>query len=93
MIREIAKYKLPMYITENGIADASDRKRGSYLRAHIDQVRNAVRRGADVRGYFYWTLEDNLEWSDGYRPGFGLFTQARTMRASAKEFRAETLRR
>jgi beta-galactosidase len=93
MIREVAKYKLPMYITENGIADASDRKRGSYLRAHIDQVRNAVRRGADVRGYFYWTLEDNLEWSDGYRPKFGLFTQARKMRASAKEFRAETLRR
>jgi beta-galactosidase len=96
MIREVANYKLPIYITENGIADASDRKRVSYLRAHIDEVRKAVSRGADVRGYFYWTLEDNFEWSDGYGPKFGLFTRARKMRAGAKdakEFRAETLRR
>ena len=86
-------YKLPLYITENGIADARDKKRGDYIRSHVQAVRQAVRAGADVRGYFYWTLEDNLEWADGYAPKFGLFTKARKMRASAKVFRAETLKR
>jgi beta-galactosidase len=87
------RYRLPMYITENGIADSRDRLRGKYIRDHIGAVRQAVRGGADVRGYFYWSLEDNLEWADGYKPKFGLFTKARKMRASAKVFRAETLRR
>jgi beta-galactosidase len=92
-INEAASYKLPVYITENGIADAKDRKRAAYIRDHVRVVRQAVRAGKDVRGYFYWSLEDNLEWSDGYAPKFGLFTKNRNMRPSAKVFRAETLRR
>jgi beta-galactosidase len=92
-INEAAAYKLPVYITENGIADAKDRKRAAYIRDHVRVVRQAVRAGKDVRGYFYWSLEDNLEWSDGYAPKFGLFTKGRTMRPSAKVFRAETLER
>jgi beta-galactosidase len=87
------RYRLPMYITENGIADRRDRLRAKYIRDHVRAVRQAVRAGADVRGYFYWSLEDNLEWSDGYGPHFGLFTKARRMRPSAKVFRAETGRR
>ncbi|MFL5840905.1 MAG: family 1 glycosylhydrolase [Thermoleophilaceae bacterium] len=87
------RYRLPLYITENGIADARDSRRAAYIRAHIRAVREAVRAGSDVRGYFYWSLEDNLEWADGYAPKFGLFTKARRMRASANVFRAETLRR
>jgi beta-galactosidase len=87
------RYKLPMYVTENGIADARDKKRAKYIRDHVAAVRQAVRAGSDVRGYFYWSLEDNLEWADGYAPKFGLFTKARKMRASAKVFRAETFRR
>ena len=78
---------------EPGIADARDKLRGKYIRDHVAAVRAAVRAGADVRGYFYWSLEDNLEWSDGYAPKFGLFTKARRMRPSAKVFRAETFRR
>jgi beta-galactosidase len=87
------RYKLPMYITENGIADSRDRKRAKFIRDHVQAVRAAVRAGADVRGYFYWSLEDNLEWSAGYGPKFGLFTKNRRMRRSAQAFRAETLRR
>jgi beta-galactosidase len=88
-----ASYKLPVYVTENGIADAKDKKRAAYIRDHVRVVRQAVRAGKDVRGYFYWSLEDNLEWADGYGPKFGLFTKNRKMRPSAKVFRAETLRR
>jgi beta-glucosidase/6-phospho-beta-glucosidase/beta-galactosidase len=93
MIREAGRYGLPVYVTENGIADASDRKRAAYIRDHVRAVRQAVRGGADVRGFFYWSLEDNLEWADGYAPKFGLFTATRKMRPSAKVFRAETLKR
>ena len=92
-INEAASYKLPVYITENGIADARDKKRAAYIRDHVRVVRQAVRAGKDVRGFFYWSLEDNLEWSDGYAPKFGLFTKSRKMRPSAKVFRAETLKR
>src|SRR4051794_1425539 len=92
-INTAARYKLPVYVTENGIADARDRKRAAYIRAHVRVVRQAVRAGKDVRGYFYWSLEDNLEWAEGYASKFGLFTKARKMRASAKVFRAETRRR
>src|SRR3954447_3852749 len=94
LIPDMAKrYKLPIYITENGIADSRDRKRAAYIRDHVRAVRQAVGAGSDVRGYFYWSFGDNLEWSDGYGPKFGLVTKARKMRASAKVFRAETLRR
>jgi beta-glucosidase/6-phospho-beta-glucosidase/beta-galactosidase len=92
-INTAASYKLPVYVTENGIADAKDRKRAAYIRDHVRVVRQAVRAGKDVRGYFYWSLEDNLEWADGYAPKFGLFTKSRKMRPSAKVFRAETLKR
>ena len=87
------RYRLPMYITENGIADSRDRLRAKFIRDHVEAVRSAVRAGSDVRGFFYWSLEDNLEWSDGYAPKFGLFTKPRKMRPSAKVFRAETLKR
>ena len=92
-INTAASYKLPVYVTENGIADARDRKRAAYIRDHVRVVRQAVRAGKDVRGFFYWSLEDNLEWADGYAPKFGLFTKSRKMRPSAKVFRAETLKR
>ena len=94
MLREAGAYKLPVYVTENGIADSRDRHRAAYIRDHVRVLRQVVRAGkVDVRGYFYWSLEDNLEWSGGYAPKFGLFTKARRMRASAKVFRAETFRR
>jgi len=92
-INTAAGYRLPVYVTESGIADAKDKKRAAYIRDHVRVVRQAVRAGKDVRGYFYWSLEDNLEWAAGYAPKFGLFTKQRKMRPSAKVFRAETLER
>jgi beta-glucosidase len=62
----------PIYVTENGLAmegdDVHDAPRIEYLRGCID----AVRADGDVRGYFVWSLLDNLEWGLGYRPRFGL---------------------
>lgn len=68
----LAKYNKPIYITENGIGTDDDTWRCSFLLEHLRQVRLAIDAGADVRGYFQWSLIDNFEWIDGYNSQFGL---------------------
>jgi beta-glucosidase len=80
---------LPVYVTENGIADASDSKRGPFLVRHLSELARAIADGVPVRGYFHWSLLDNFEWAEGYWPRFGLvevdyFTQERRPRDSAR---------
>ncbi len=87
------RYGKPVYVTENGLADADDDLRARYLVDHLRQMRAAMRAGeADVRGYFAWSLVDNFEWAAGYYPRFGFFgydprTLERTERPSARVFR------
>lgn len=69
---KMKKYNLPVYITENGIADARDEKRGNYIREHLSWINKAMQEGVDVRGFFYWSLLDNFEWDKGFWPRFGL---------------------
>ena len=66
------KYKLPIYIMENGLADSEDKYRGQFVKDHLQHVSGAITDGVDVRGYFYWSLMDNYEWLYGYKPRFGL---------------------
>ena len=86
----------PLYVTENGAAyddtvsaDGSvpDPGRTQYILDHIDAVGRAIEAGADVRGYFVWSLLDNFEWSWGYSKRFGIVrvdydTQQRTIKDS-----------
>ncbi len=67
------KYQLPIYITENGIADHDDDLRPAYLRDHLREIVVARQSGVDVRGYYHWSLLDNFEWVKGFEPRFGLF--------------------
>lgn len=67
-------YRRPLYVTENGVADAGDKLRVEYLTSHIEQVHKAIEGGTPVRGYFYWSLIDNYSWFSGYRSKFGLFS-------------------
>ena len=75
-------YGLPVYITENGLADADDDQRRDYVVSHLEVLRQAMTDGvADVRGYLYWSLVDNFEWADGFAPRFGLYAfDPRTLR-------------
>jgi beta-glucosidase len=69
------KFKLPIYITENGIPTRKgikDEDRIEYIRSHLVMVHKAILEGVDVRGYNFWSLMDNLEWLYGYEPKFGL---------------------
>jgi beta-glucosidase len=91
LCREVAKLGKPLIITENGLADAKDTLRPWSLAAHIQALQLAIAEGADIRGYFHWSLLDTFEWENGYRPKYGLIevnfaNQKRTPRASAKVY-------
>lgn len=91
VLKDFKKYRKPIYITENGIANARDDMRKDFIKQHLQWLSKAVSEGVDVRGYFYWSLIDNYEWADGYGPLFGLVevnreTMARKIRPSADVF-------
>jgi len=72
VLLNIKKYGKPVYITENGLADERDEKREKFIKDHLYYVHKAIKQGADVRGYLYWSLTDNFEWQHGFWPRFGL---------------------
>jgi beta-glucosidase len=72
VLRQAAATGLPLYITENGIATEDDVERCEYITTHLAALARALVEGIDVRGYFHWSAFDNFEWSEGYRPKFGL---------------------
>lgn len=83
------RYRLPIYITENGISDQSDRKRPQFIVDHLAQLMKAKAEGAEIERYYYWSQMDNFEWLDGEQGFFGLYhcdfrTQKRTARKSAE---------
>ncbi|HEX3554001.1 MAG TPA: GH1 family beta-glucosidase [Thermoanaerobaculia bacterium] len=96
---------LPLYVTENGAAfydpptaerEVQDPLRVDYLRTHLRAAHQALEQGVDLRGYFAWSLFDNLEWSLGFSKRFGIVhvdfeTLKRTPKASAR-FYSEVIR-
>lgn len=71
--RITAPQGIPIYITENGIADEKDDRRALFIKRYLYALYRAIEDGYDVRGYFYWSLLDNFEWSEGYSQKFGLY--------------------
>lgn len=79
------RYGKHIWITENGLADASDRLRPAFVAHHMTAVARSLEEGVPLLGYCHWSLYDNFEWAEGYTPRFGLYavdyqTQARTLR-------------
>jgi len=92
VLKELKKYQKPIYITENGLADAKDEKRAKFIQEHIKWIAHAMKEGVDVRGYMHWSLLDNFEWDKGFWPKFGLVeinynTMERKIRSSAYEYK------
>ncbi|WP_372663435.1 GH1 family beta-glucosidase [Amycolatopsis kentuckyensis] len=88
---------LPLVVAENGASFVDqvvggrvfDAARVNYFMEHLGAVHAAMRAGADVRGYFAWSLLDNFEWAMGYSQRFGLVhvdfeTQVRTVKDSGR---------
>ncbi|MEA3273618.1 MAG: glycoside hydrolase family 1 protein [Patescibacteria group bacterium] len=89
VLQEIKKYNLPIYITENGLADASDKYRADFIKEHLFWINKAIQEKIPVKGYFHWSLMDNFEWNKGFWPRFGLLeidyhTLTRKLRPSGK---------
>ncbi|CAF1838722.1 unnamed protein product [Brassica oleracea var. botrytis] len=88
---------IPIFITENGLGELqkpettvkellNDRKRIRYISGYLDALRAAMRDGANVKGYFVWSLLDNFEWLYGYKLRFGIFhIDYRTLRRTPKQ--------
>lgn len=92
ILKDLARYKKPIYITENGLADKDDKYREWFISESLKNIERAISEGADVRGYFYWSLTDNFEWDKGFWPRFGLVeidykTLKRKIRPSAYAYR------
>ena len=75
------RYGLPIVITENGLSctdrvhldgKVHDPERIDFTHRYLLALRQGMDAGADVRGYFHWSLLDNFEWSEGYNERFGL---------------------
>lgn len=75
------RYRVPLFISENGLASMDwvhadgrvhDHGRIDFITRYLTELRRGIAEGADVRGYFHWSLMDNFEWAEGYAKRFGL---------------------
>jgi beta-glucosidase len=90
-LKEFSRYKLPLLVSENGIATNDDTERGAFIVEHLKAMAQAMKEGTPVIGYLYWSLLDNYEWNEGFVPRFGLIgvdytTQERKIRESARKY-------
>jgi beta-glucosidase len=81
--------RVPVLVTENGMATDDDEARLAYTRAALAGLAQCIADGIDVRGYLHWTLLDNFEWNAGYSKTFGLIavhreTFVRSVKPSAR---------
>ena len=90
------KYTKPIIITENGLSNQDwlsldgavhDQQRIDFMHRYLLALEKAIENGADIQGYFYWSLMDNFEWAHGYNERFGLIhvdyqSQKRTIKDS-----------
>jgi len=89
-ISEFARLKKPIYITEIGVADDAGPRRAEHILHSYYIVSQAIKKGYDIRGVYYWSLTDNFEWTYGFDKRFGLYhvdykTQGRTLKPGADE--------
>jgi beta-glucosidase len=74
VLNNLKNYNLPVYITENGLADECDEHRAWFIEVTLRSVMKSIENGVNVKGYFHWSLIDNFEWDKGFWPRFGLIS-------------------
>lgn len=94
------RYHMPIFVSENGYPDDDkvvdhkihDEQRIKYINEYLAYLEKAINEGVKVTGYSYWSLMDNFEWAEGYKPRFGLIyidykTQERIFKDSAYRYK------
>jgi len=71
VLKQLKRFKKPIYITENGTS-GNDILKARFIKEHLRWVWEAIQEDVDIRGYMYWSLLDNFEWHHGFTPCFGL---------------------
>ncbi len=93
VLKQFEKFNKPLYVTENGIANANDSMRAHFIEAHVAAVYRARLEGLPVKGYYHWSLLDTYEFEKGFDLKFGLAevnftTQQRKLRVSNQLFQS-----
>lgn len=73
VLKDMKRYRLPIWVTENGIDDRRGERRASFIHRHLKALLDARAEGVDVRAYLHWSLLDNFEWLEAWGPRFGLY--------------------
>ncbi|MBN1913883.1 MAG: family 1 glycosylhydrolase, partial [Candidatus Omnitrophica bacterium] len=97
LLLRLKKFRLPVFILENGFCGQDDALRWEYIKKHLENIHLAISGGVNIIGYLYWSLMDNFEWDKGFGHRFGLvrvdyLDQKRAPRESAGKFAAVCLR-
>jgi len=71
-LKMLSRYKVPLFVSEAGLADDNDSGRVEYITRQVQGVWQAIQDGVDIRGHLYWSLLDNYEWALGFEKRFGL---------------------
>ena len=91
ILMDLRDYDVPIYVTENGLADEKDEYRQEFIKDHLTWISKAIKEGIEIKGYFHWSLLDNFEWDKGFEPRFGLIKVdykdlSRSIRLSARYY-------
>jgi beta-glucosidase len=92
LLKQMTRYRRPVWVTENGLDDRAGTRRPQFLYEHLRELLLARRAGVDVTTYLHWSLLDNFEWLEAWGPRFGLYrvdfeTQERTPTPAVDYFR------
>ncbi len=87
----LKQFGLPIVVSEHGLLENNEKRRPAYILESLAGLHRAIQEGANVRGYFHWSLIDNFEWAEGYAARFGLVhldlaTQVRTIKTSGSMY-------
>ena len=72
LLKSLGRFNMPIYVTENGIADSDDDQRPNFILRHLAMLQKARNEGVNIERYYHWSTMDNFEWAEGLNSRFGL---------------------
>ena len=86
VLLRLKRFRLPVFVTENGTTEAEDYLYEDYLKKHLFFIAESCKAGVNIIGYLWWSLIDNFEWDKGFKPKFGLVEVDENLNRRIKPF-------